>query len=289
MDWDDLKPKPPKGITLGESLESLSVERARGAHRRAAPGDRAGAGRAGGQEGARGGGCRHLQAVSAGSDPWTRRPRIRRAEGLTPCSQATSCRRRRSRPRRAHLRSCRQPERHGGRAAVAARGRLFARGRGGRIGQMRAVPCPLRRTARPADRGDQRQRAELRRRGGRQARSGDAFGAEQVAEGAYGEAEHVWLGEYGSAETALARAAAALSGIPAMLAGRSRLRPAGPDPHAGTGVSRPMTPRGQDVDETCEIRTTAVRRDIALPFVIQSSSQYGSSSHLDRVAPVHSV
>ena len=25
MDWDDLKPKPPKGITLGESLESLSV------------------------------------------------------------------------------------------------------------------------------------------------------------------------------------------------------------------------------------------------------------------------
>ena len=25
MDWDDLKPKAPKGITLGESLESLSV------------------------------------------------------------------------------------------------------------------------------------------------------------------------------------------------------------------------------------------------------------------------
>ena len=25
MDWDDLKPKPPKGITLGESLESLSL------------------------------------------------------------------------------------------------------------------------------------------------------------------------------------------------------------------------------------------------------------------------
>ena len=25
MDWDDLKPKPPKGITLGESLETLSV------------------------------------------------------------------------------------------------------------------------------------------------------------------------------------------------------------------------------------------------------------------------
>jgi uncharacterized small protein (DUF1192 family) len=25
MDWDDLKPKPPKGVTLGESLESLSV------------------------------------------------------------------------------------------------------------------------------------------------------------------------------------------------------------------------------------------------------------------------
>jgi len=25
MDWDDLKPKPAKGITLGESLESLSV------------------------------------------------------------------------------------------------------------------------------------------------------------------------------------------------------------------------------------------------------------------------
>ena len=25
MDWDDLKPKPPKGITLGESLKSLSV------------------------------------------------------------------------------------------------------------------------------------------------------------------------------------------------------------------------------------------------------------------------
>jgi uncharacterized small protein (DUF1192 family) len=25
MDWDDLKPKAPKGITLGENLESLSV------------------------------------------------------------------------------------------------------------------------------------------------------------------------------------------------------------------------------------------------------------------------
>ena len=25
MDWDDLKPKPAKGITLGESLESLSI------------------------------------------------------------------------------------------------------------------------------------------------------------------------------------------------------------------------------------------------------------------------
>jgi uncharacterized small protein (DUF1192 family) len=25
MDWDDLKPKPQKGVTLGESLESLSV------------------------------------------------------------------------------------------------------------------------------------------------------------------------------------------------------------------------------------------------------------------------
>ena len=25
MDWDDLKPKPPKGVTLGESLETLSV------------------------------------------------------------------------------------------------------------------------------------------------------------------------------------------------------------------------------------------------------------------------
>ena len=25
MDWDDLKPKAPKGICLGESLESLSV------------------------------------------------------------------------------------------------------------------------------------------------------------------------------------------------------------------------------------------------------------------------
>ena len=25
MDWDDLKPKPSKGVTLGESLESLSV------------------------------------------------------------------------------------------------------------------------------------------------------------------------------------------------------------------------------------------------------------------------
>lgn len=25
MDWDDLKPKPTKGITLGESLESLSI------------------------------------------------------------------------------------------------------------------------------------------------------------------------------------------------------------------------------------------------------------------------
>ncbi|HZT47140.1 MAG TPA: DUF1192 domain-containing protein [Hyphomicrobiaceae bacterium] len=25
MDWDDLKPKAPKGVTLGESLESLSV------------------------------------------------------------------------------------------------------------------------------------------------------------------------------------------------------------------------------------------------------------------------
>ena len=25
MDWDDLKPKPPKGITLGESLENLSI------------------------------------------------------------------------------------------------------------------------------------------------------------------------------------------------------------------------------------------------------------------------
>ena len=25
MDWDDLKPKPPKGITVGETLESLSV------------------------------------------------------------------------------------------------------------------------------------------------------------------------------------------------------------------------------------------------------------------------
>lgn len=25
MDWDDLKPKAPKGIVVGESLESLSV------------------------------------------------------------------------------------------------------------------------------------------------------------------------------------------------------------------------------------------------------------------------
>ena len=25
MDWDDLKPKPPKGVMLGESLETLSV------------------------------------------------------------------------------------------------------------------------------------------------------------------------------------------------------------------------------------------------------------------------
>jgi uncharacterized small protein (DUF1192 family) len=25
MDWDDLKPKSPKGVTLGESLETLSV------------------------------------------------------------------------------------------------------------------------------------------------------------------------------------------------------------------------------------------------------------------------
>jgi uncharacterized small protein (DUF1192 family) len=25
MDWDDLKPKAPKGVMLGESLESLSV------------------------------------------------------------------------------------------------------------------------------------------------------------------------------------------------------------------------------------------------------------------------
>jgi uncharacterized small protein (DUF1192 family) len=25
MDWDDLKPKTPKGVTLGENLESLSV------------------------------------------------------------------------------------------------------------------------------------------------------------------------------------------------------------------------------------------------------------------------
>jgi len=25
MDWDELKPKPAKGITLGESLESLSI------------------------------------------------------------------------------------------------------------------------------------------------------------------------------------------------------------------------------------------------------------------------
>lgn len=25
MDWDDLKPKTPKGVMLGENLESLSV------------------------------------------------------------------------------------------------------------------------------------------------------------------------------------------------------------------------------------------------------------------------
>jgi uncharacterized small protein (DUF1192 family) len=25
MDWDDLKPKAPKGVLVGESLESLSV------------------------------------------------------------------------------------------------------------------------------------------------------------------------------------------------------------------------------------------------------------------------
>ncbi|MGE0849176.1 MAG: DUF1192 domain-containing protein [Hyphomicrobiaceae bacterium] len=25
MDWDDLKPKAPKGVVVGESLESLSV------------------------------------------------------------------------------------------------------------------------------------------------------------------------------------------------------------------------------------------------------------------------
>ena len=25
MDWDEVKPKPAKGITLGESLESLSI------------------------------------------------------------------------------------------------------------------------------------------------------------------------------------------------------------------------------------------------------------------------
>jgi len=24
MDWDDLKPKPPKGVTVGEDLHSLS-------------------------------------------------------------------------------------------------------------------------------------------------------------------------------------------------------------------------------------------------------------------------
>ncbi len=25
MDWDELKPKPPKGVTLGEDLTTLSV------------------------------------------------------------------------------------------------------------------------------------------------------------------------------------------------------------------------------------------------------------------------
>ena len=30
MDWDELKPKPPKGVTLGETLESLSVAELQG-------------------------------------------------------------------------------------------------------------------------------------------------------------------------------------------------------------------------------------------------------------------
>ena len=36
MDWDDLKPKPKKSVTLGEDLTNSLRRRARGAHRRAA-------------------------------------------------------------------------------------------------------------------------------------------------------------------------------------------------------------------------------------------------------------
>ena len=64
MDWDDLTPKPTKGITVGESCKTLSVSRARGAHRRLAGRDRAGAGGDRRQEGARGGGRGGVQAVS---------------------------------------------------------------------------------------------------------------------------------------------------------------------------------------------------------------------------------
>ena len=55
MDWDDLKPKPKKGVTVGEDLKTLSVAELEARIAALAGGDRARAGGARRQEGARGG------------------------------------------------------------------------------------------------------------------------------------------------------------------------------------------------------------------------------------------
>ena len=252
MDWDDLKPKPPKGITLGESLESLSVGELEARIAALHAGDRARAGRAGGQEGARGGGCRHLQAVMRAT---ARPPSLRSALA-------------------AHLRHAASQRGTGG-AAVAARGRLFREAMAPDRA-VRALPRPLRRTARQLI--EVRGSVPTTSSGGRQARSVHAFAAQQLAEGELWRrrarlARRVRLGRRAG------EGGAALSGRPRCWPGKPIAAQAQPD--AGTGLFGCRRPSAG-----CRLRAAQCRAarhcfTVCYPIrvtirVIQSSGSSGS-------------
>ena len=63
MDWDELKPKPAKGVTSGGSLRKPIDRRTGGAHRGARGGNAKGEGQRCAQKGARGRGHRRVQAL----------------------------------------------------------------------------------------------------------------------------------------------------------------------------------------------------------------------------------